>query len=580
MLAVTAALAVVLAQTPAGAASPSPVPTASLMPPPPASTPAAPTSPASTPPGTGSQSWIKADTDYAAGLAGAAATAIGSGVEASAAALNSFGRAVSEFGWEVSFALGVNSVPLSLPSWNPFADQDSRPEVTEDDGSFAVLPVDGQTVDGQTVGPLQPETAAAPIESAVSTDPVPGSLEPGSLEPGSLEPASLEPTPAVAVVPRPAAETVAGDDGLTARALAAAAAPAPVEASAPPSAEIIANLMGDQPHRETDGSFFVPKSAQRLLDIRTARASDGAFPVTVKLAGRIISDPNAHGVVEATIPGRIEAPPGGLPSLGALVHKGDILASVVPAIGVVDRTQIRRDVARLTNEIRVATENIEILKQFWFVPYREGKIIQAEIQLRGLRRERAALLPLLDTREVLRAPTDGVVSVTKAVAGQVVQPGTPVFDIVNPGRLWVEASAPSPEIATVAAGSDAAAAVTPEGQALDLSFVGTGLTAREQATLLQFRIDNPPEGLRVDRPVTVIVASRDRTRHGVVVPRESVVAGAGGLDEVWEHVDAEHFRARPVHTEPLDGRHMLVLDGLTAGSRIVVRSARLLAQYE
>lgn len=554
------AAALFLAGSPADAISP-PIPSEPAQPGPASSGPA---QPAAATEGS-SLEWWQTQAAYAASVAaaagGAAATAIGSGAEASAAALSSFGQAVGEFGWEVTFALGVNSVPLSLPSWNPFSDPEGQ----------ATAAAFSESLDPN---PAAPEATPA-VRAAVADVQAPVSSAPVSspdVSPAASSPAGPAPVP-------PAAAATASRP-MTAAELVEAATPEPPQPANPVSAEIVANLLGDQPRRETDGSFLVPKAAQRLLDIRTARAVDGAFPVTVKLAGRIIPDPNAHGVVEATIAGRIEAPPGGLPALGALVHEGDVLASVVPAIGVVDRTQIRRDVARLTNEIRVATENIEILKQFWFVPYREGKIIQAEIQLRGLRRERAALLPLLDTREVLRAPTDGVVSVTKAIAGQVVQPGTPVFDIVNPDRLWVEASAPSPEIATVATGSDSAAAVTPEGQALDLRFVGTGLTAREQATLLQFRIENPPEGLRVDRPVTVIVASRDRSRHGVVVLRESVVTGAGGLDEVWEHVDPEHFRARPVRIEPLDGRHLLVLDGLTPGSRIVVHSARLLAQYE
>lgn len=529
--------------------------------------------------------WIQSQPSYAAG-------AVGSGAQASVNAMRDLGHAVGEFGWEVTFALGINSVPLRIPNWNPFAE-------TADDlssGQRETAAVDTPTpAAAEKAGPMPviaplAEPASAPRAEADAAAPSgEAAAFPGAVTPASA-PAALT-APVIAALP---AESAPGEsrsdakrrtgarpgDEPTASELAAAVGPQAVAPSSPVSPEIIAHLLGDQPRRETDGTFFVPKAAQRLLDIRTARADDSAVPVSVKLAGRIIADPNAHGVVEATIAGRIEPPAEGLPVLGQQVRKGDVLASVVPAIGVVDRTQIRRDVARLTNEIRVATENIEILKQFWFVPYREGKIIQAEIQLRGLRRERAALLPLLDTREVLRAPTDGVVSVIKAIAGQVVQPGTPVFDIVNPGRLWVEASAPSPEIATVAASGEAAAAVTPEGQALDLRFVGTGLTTRQQATLLQFRIQAPPEGLRVDRPVTVIVASRDQSRHGVVVPRESVVTGASGLDEVWEHVDPEHFRARPVHTEPLDGRHMLVVDGLPAGSRVVVRSARLLAQYE
>ena len=70
--------------------------------------------------------------------------------------------------------------------------------------------------------------------------------------------------------------------------------------------------------------------------------------------------------------GRIEPPPEGLAVLGASVRQGQILAYVQPAVGVVDRTQVRRQVAELTTAIRVETENLEILKQFFFVPFRDG----------------------------------------------------------------------------------------------------------------------------------------------------------------------------------------------------------------
>ena len=59
---------------------------------------------------------------------------------------------------------------------------------------------------------------------------------------------------------------------------------------------------------------------------------------------------------------RIEPPQGGLPVIGDVVRKGQILGYVEPAVGVVDRSQLRREVAQLTTAIRVETENLEILK--------------------------------------------------------------------------------------------------------------------------------------------------------------------------------------------------------------------------
>ncbi|AWK86929.1 hypothetical protein DEW08_12435 [Azospirillum thermophilum] len=267
--------------------------------------------------------------------------------------------------------------------------------------------------------------------------------------------------------------------------------------------------------------------------------------MSVKIPGRIVPDPNAHGDVEASLTGRIEAPKGGLPVLGEEVKQGQILGYVSPAVGVVDRTQVRREVARLTTEIRQTAESVELLKQFWFVPFRDGKVIQAEMKLEGLRRERAALLPMLQTQEVLRASTDGVVSVSNAINGRIVQPGEKIFEIVNPKRLWVEAVAADPHLAAVAAEVEEAVATTPDGQALDVSFVGSGLSLQQQAVPLMFRVEDPAEGLRVGRPVTVSIRSKQKSRPGIAVPRDAVVTGSNGLEQVWEHVAPEVFVPAP-----------------------------------
>ena len=142
-------------------------------------------------------------------------------------------------------------------------------------------------------------------------------------------------------------------------------------------------------------------------------------------------------------------------------------------------------------------EHLEILKQFSFVPFRDGKIYQSEQRIAGLRRERNVLLPLLQTREALRASADGIISASTAIAGRIVHPGEAVFTIINPQQLWVEASAPDPTIADSAARVRTASAVTPEGQVLALTFIGSGLTLQQQSAPVLFRIDNSPDGLRV-----------------------------------------------------------------------------------
>jgi len=374
--------------------------------------------------------------------------------------------------------------------------------------------------------------------------------------------------------------------------VATPAAPPPEVATTaePPAAEparseaidpgLLASFVYDRGARRPDGSFFLPKPLQRLFDVRTSRVSMAELPITMKLPGRIVPDPRFHGQVAAGVTGRVEPPEAGMPILGQSVREGDVLAYIVPTIGVLDRTQTRREIARLTTDIRIEAESLELLKQFSFVPFRDGKIYQSEQRLAGLRREREALLPLLRTEETLRAPTSGIVSLTTAIAGRIVQPGETVFTIVDPRKLWVEAEAPDPVAATNAARTTMATATTPEGQTLGLTFVGSGLISRQQSTPVLFRIDAPPDGLRIGRPVTVALQSENRSQRGLAVTRAALTTGGDGVQEVWEQVAPEVFEPRVVRTVDLDGARILIAEGVKDGARVVVSGVRILAQLQ
>ncbi|WP_247878068.1 HlyD family efflux transporter periplasmic adaptor subunit [Azospirillum sp. TSO22-1] len=457
--------------------------------------------------------------------AGAAGEAVGHRLGVTAEALK-------QFTWEVEYVFGINGTPVA--------------PVHVSDGARAVV-ADTMATDGKAApAPPPGETAAAPTPA-----PAPKAAEPKPpAEPPRLR--TSEPPPAAAPAP----------------------APEPVDT------RTLAGLALDKSQRRPDGSYFVPKPLQRLFEIRTQKADTRQSALTVRLPGRIVPDPNAHGDVEASLLGRIEPPRTGFPVLGQTVKQGEVLGYVTPAVGVVDRSQVKREVARLTNEIRISAESLEILKQFWFVPFRDGKILQAETKLDGLRRERAALLPMLQTQEVLRAASDGVISLSNAINGRVVHPGEKIFEIVSPQRLWIEAVAADPDMVRDAVAGISALAVTPEGQTLDLTYIGSGLALQQQSVPVMFRIDTPIEGLRVGRPVTVSVRNRNKLQQGIPLPREALVADSSGAEQVWELVEPEVFMPHTVKTEVLDGRNVLIVAGVEPGARIVTRGSRLLSQLQ
>ena len=344
-------------------------------------------------------------------------------------------------------------------------------------------------------------------------------------------------------------------------------------AAASPAAAPVPALVGDLAQRLPDGTVFVPKATQRILAIRTLTTASANHRRSIELPGRIIPDPNASGVVQSTVGGRISAPEGGFPKLGTRVKKGDVLAFVTPPLQQIDVSDMRQRQGELDQQIAIVRRRVERYQKL--AP--SGAVAQVQLdeaveELRGLRDRRAALDRIRAEPEPLIAPVAGIVAESTAVAGQMAAPGAMVFQIVDPARLWVEGLSFEPS-----AGSTAATARLPDGRTLSLVYQGAGFADRNQSVPVQFAISDTTTGLRVGQFVTIQAATSAQT-PGLAVPRASVVRSSNGQDVVYEHTTAERFVARPVRTVPLDGERVLVAAGLDTGRRVVTQGAELLDQ--
>ncbi|MFC5359435.1 efflux RND transporter periplasmic adaptor subunit [Azospirillum himalayense] len=330
----------------------------------------------------------------------------------------------------------------------------------------------------------------------------------------------------------------------------------------------------ESPRRLPDGSLYVPKPSQRLLSVRTVVAKPQEAAQTVQLIGQVIADPNGGGHVQATQSGRIEPGDKGLPYVGQRVEAGQTLAYIAPAVTFVDRSGIQQQIATVEQELVIAESRLQRLRKLeGSVPQRD--IEEAEANLNGLRKRRAALSPALTTKEALRAPISGVVTANNIKAGQVVEGRDQVlFEIVDPSRLMVEAVAFDPRVANAI---KAATAMTADGTTLSLELLGSSLALRQQAIPLLFRIGNPPSGLGVGQPVRLVAQIQGKA-SGIVLPRQSVVRNASGQPIVWQHDTPQRFVARPVRTQPVDGNTVLILAGVEPEARIVTDGAGLLNQ--
>ena len=333
----------------------------------------------------------------------------------------------------------------------------------------------------------------------------------------------------------------------------------------------ISTVSGERAQRLPDGAVFVPKTVQRIFALRTLVAENAEHKKVTELPGRIIPDPNASGYVQSAVGGRLSPPSGGFPRLGTQVKQGDILGYVTPPIAAIDVSDMRQRQGELDQQISIVERRFARYEQL--AP--SGAISRTQLEdtrleLDGLRDRRASIEKSRREPEALIAPVAGVIAEGSAVSGQIVQPSSVVFNIIDPSRLWVEAlNFESLEP------SRGARASTYTGRNYDLIYQGTGFADRSQSVPVHFAVTGDTAGLRAGQFLTVLVATDD-AKEGVAVPRSSVVRGSNGQDFVYEHTAPERFMARSVRTEPLDGDRVLIVSGFMPGKRIVSQGADLL----
>jgi hypothetical protein len=331
---------------------------------------------------------------------------------------------------------------------------------------------------------------------------------------------------------------------------------------------------GNAPKRQADGGVFLPKLSQRQLGIRTVSVEEASLPKAVELTGRVVADANAGGKVQPTQAGRIEAGPRGLPTLGQSVRKGEVLAVVRASTSAIERANQQSQSTELTSNLELAKKRLARLEQLeGTVPAKDIEAARSDVT--SLQQRSGAISASVVALEALVAPVSGVIASSNVVAGQVVDAREVLFEIVDPSRLSVEASA----FDAALVGNIASASIPSSQGNITLQFAGAGRTLREGAIPLLFRTE-PSKGalpLAVNQPVKVVLQTKEVVK-GFAVPTSAVVKNAGNQDMVWVHTGAETFVPRAVRVAPLSGSTMSVTDGLKAGDRVVSQGAPLINQ--
>jgi len=326
--------------------------------------------------------------------------------------------------------------------------------------------------------------------------------------------------------------------------------------------------------RLPDGSVSVPLPAQRRMGIRTAMPAVSEAAASVELPARVLMDPAAGGQVQPSRSGRLEAGPRGMPTVGQRVRRGEVLAWVRFEAEPHALAAQQALLSELRGNSKLAEQRAQRLAGLeGSVPRKD--IEAARTEATSLAERERSIAASLVAREALRAPVDGVIARADAALGQVVAPGAPLFEVVDPSRVLVEAVT-----ADASLPPRIAAAQLKGLPDLPLQWLGAARSLREGMLPLAMRAQAPRGAvlpLAVGQPVTVIATLSDKTQ-GTVLPAEALVRNAANEAVVWIKSGAERYIAQPVRAHALDARRVVVTHGLGEGNRVVVQGAALLAQ--
>ena len=341
-----------------------------------------------------------------------------------------------------------------------------------------------------------------------------------------------------------------------------------------PTAPMLAATTGSRPARLADGSVFLPKPTQRLLEVRTVRVQEGDVSRSLQLAGELVGDPRASAVLQTLQGGRVAGEGGSWPELGARVRRGQVLLRLTPSGSGGERAATAAEAARVEAELSQARADLARLEGL------TGVVSRAEVEtqrsrLESLVAQRTALrAPLSMGSEILVAPIDGVIASIDVAPGSVVSPGETLLTIIDPARMSVAAMAFEP----LTAGSVLRASVAlRDGGTLEARLVGVGAQTRSGAVTVRLDLIGVAPGLVAGRPVTVFL-ERSATVRGLVLPSAAVIRAPNGEHVVFEKLGAERFMPRPVRIEQVSADRVVVLAGIAPQARVVVRGASLIGQ--
>lgn len=320
---------------------------------------------------------------------------------------------------------------------------------------------------------------------------------------------------------------------------------------------LVATLLtaGCAPEQQAEAPTEVARNV-RVLDLAPTDVTE-YLEITGPMA------PVRGAVVSAEESGSVFAVPH---DKGDVVQEGDVLVEL--------------DRRLLAAELEAARANVE-LQDYSAAKvsslYEAEKVSRLELlTARNAAAQARAQLAVVERRydrSAVAAPFAGLVTDRYVEPGELVAPGTPVARVVDPSALKLVGVVTERDVAGIDEGSQVEVTLDGSdgmvvGEVVWVGFEADPLTGK---FTVEIRVPNPDGGLRSG------VVGRARIRSAehvgvIAVPRDAVLSTPEG--RAVYVVESDRARLRSITTGADQGLMVLVVDGLAAGDRLVVRGQR------
>lgn len=326
---------------------------------------------------------------------------------------------------------------------------------------------------------------------------------------------------------------------------------------------------------------FRTEEAATLAGIETEPAAVRPGGARLEAVATVVYDATRFAEVNARSPGVIQRL---AVELGAVVERGDVLATIESAAVGADRSQLRAAAAAV-EVAEVAYERERALEESGISAERDVLAARREWEEAKAKLAAAkAALGMVGTGAgqgrgsyALRAPLSGTVIARHATVGHMVGTDEVLFEIADTSAMWVEIRVPEDELSRVRPGQKATVVLDalPERRfSGQIDYLAPEVDQTTRTALARVRLDNPDGALRANLYGRALIELGE-AKPTVMVPRAAVQRAAGEA-VVFVRIADDAFETRRVKVGLSEGDRVEILEGVEAGEPVATTGSFLL----